>query len=444
MSMKTITKGRICDSAVVEMDKEITKQMFYYMIHTTDDLDIDLFEKSVNKVADTLPILRSVFKAGFWRDHWELPKDGQKLNIIFRTDVDGENFHENAEELFAKTKERTVYPETMPPLKCMIWHHKGGEGNFIAFIMSHALGDPGCGTQIIQCIGKQYQAFGQGKEYTFQTANRGMGYLLRTLGIRNIFSAIKQQVTKPKEEQVFEEICPLNYIKTEDGDVRLYDSLVIPNAEIKAFREKFKDYRFTVNDLLIIMVSRLVKKYNEEANKKSSHVYLSIGVGYRGMLKKEIYTFTNFAGRDEIIIPFDKADDLGYLSTRLREFKTMTRGIHFLFPFIALAGFPIKLQKKIWENATRENLLGWSNRTFSTTNIGNLDSYVKEFGDSILDFRFLASFAYAGLPLISASGFKGDLCIHLSRHTDPDGWIQKVKNDLQTEWEKMLNESYQR
>lgn len=438
--MRNRIKGRILDSAVVEMDRDITKQMFYYMLHTTDDLDIDLFEQSVNKVADTLPILRSVFRLGFWRDYWELPQNGMEQDIVFITDVQGENFHERAEELFTRSKDRVVYPEIMPPLKCMIWHHKAGEGNFIVFVMSHALGDPGCGTEIIHCIAKQYEALRQGKEYTFKNANRGMGYLFHTLGFRNVISAITQQFRKSKEEQIFEEICPLNYDKTEEGHVRLFDFLVMPKQEVKIFREKYKQYKFTVNDMLIIMIARLIKKYNEEINVKSTHIYLSIGVGYRGMLKDGIITITNFAGRDEIIIPFEKADDLNYLSMRLKEFKSMTRGIHFLFPFAALAGFPIKVQKSFWRKATKDNLIGWSNKTFSTTNIGSLDSYVKEFGETIMSFRFLASFAYAGLPLVSASGFRGDLCIYLSRNTDPDGWIQKVKIDIQNEWKRLLNE----
>ena len=44
----------------------------------------------------------------------------------------------------------------------------------------------------------------------------------------------------------------------------------MPKQEVKIFREKYKQYKFTVNDMLIIMIARLIKKYHRlsDANKQ--------------------------------------------------------------------------------------------------------------------------------------------------------------------------------
>jgi len=435
-----VTKARILDTAVIEQDKDITKQLFHYMITVNDRFDVEKLKIAIDKVASEIPIIKSTFEHCFWRDRWNMVFN-YSIDVLVKEEVvEGDDFKSLANEAFKSSRKRVLSPEKEPPFRCMIWKDSQGRGSYIVFLIHHSIVDPVGGLEIIKLIASEYEALIEGKEISIGKNHRGLGYLVRKIGVKDMFASVKQMTNKPQTEPIYQELCPLAYNNTEVDGCRVFEKYYISSDEIKELRKKYKKYGFTVNDLLLIIVARLEKKYNENLIESSTHVYLSVGVGLRKYLSKDLVTVTNYAGRDEIILPIDKVSDLDYIAEEFKKFKLRPVGIVFLIPFLALAGLPIKKQQEVWRSAMQDKLINWSNRAFSTTNIGNIDSYVKGFGNEVVDFNFFASFGYGGLPIISASGYKKNMNIYFSKHIDTDGQVIRVKDDFIKEWKVFFNE----
>jgi NRPS condensation-like uncharacterized protein len=431
--------AKILDSAVVEVDKDVTKQIFYYLISFSEKLDFECFKKALNNTIEDLPILKSTFKSGFWKDKWVVLKNFQLDRLLIVHKIDDKQFSTDAYNEFLNYKEKIVLPEKEPPFKCFAVTGKNSGKKLIVFIVHHSLADPVGGVELVKYIAEHYDAVINNKVFAKRRNHRGLETLLRAIGPSKIFKAVRQMSKKDDTAPVYREICPLDYDNTEKGKCRIIDRLEISPEQMKKLKEVYGKYNFTVNDLLLIITAKLTKHYNENLKNPSSHIYLSVGVGLRKYLKKNLLTITNYAGRDEIVLNYNDVDNLDVLQNKFREFKQKPVGICFLIPFLALALLPIKLQKKIWRNSQKDSLIKWSNKAFSTTNIGLLDKFVQSFGDCVEDASFFASFGYSGLPLISASGYKGKISVYFTKHKDSSGLVKKVKNDFEIIFNKIIN-----
>lgn len=421
-------KANILDSAILEMDKDVTKQIFHLMMYTTNLFDVEIFKKSTDQVIALLPILKSALVAGYWRDHW-IEKDDFTLSDILKVEyIDDINFKEDAFDYYKNYPDKNVLPDEMPPIKILvIVGRKSGE-KLVVFIIHHSLTAPPGASRLIRYFADSYDAVLHNTTLKKQKNYRSLAGLMRAVGFKNIVYTVKKMMKKPEIQPIYQEICELDYDNEGIGTYGTCERLEISQDIVKKISEKYKPYNLTVNDILMYVVAKVIYFYNEKLQNKSTHIFLSIGVALNKYLKKDIFSVSNLAGRDQVIMKYEDVNDINKFASEFHEFKANPIGINFLIPFVSLAMLPISKQKKIWKSKTKDNLLKWSNRSFSTTNIGKLDYFVKPFGKCVKQIEFMASYGYSGLPLISASGYDGKITIFFSKYKDKDNLCIEVKN----------------
>ncbi|MBZ4646024.1 MAG: siderophore/surfactin biosynthesis protein [Clostridia bacterium] len=427
-------KATILESAYWEMDKDIGCQTFYFITYVNENFNIEILKESLKCVVKDIPILSCKFTKGYWRDRW-VPIENFNINQIIRTiRVDKKHFYDDAYSKFLQLKDKRLNLEKEPPLKVIVFYNEETEKKVIVFCTHHSFADPRGNSYLIGLIGSYYNALLHNKALKPKKIYRTLPKLIFSYGV---IKAIKTFLkTETPSMDSYKPLIKMDFDDSNNGSGESIERLIIRKEDLKKLKLYYKDYGFTINDIILYFTLKLTNKYNMNLKEPSSHACLSIGIDLRGYIKDDVLTITNYAGRDFFTVDLKDADDLPGFAKKLKAFREKQEGIGNVMSFVSISMFPIAIQKKIWKSAVGNSLKEWSLRTLVTTNVGKLDDFVKPFGDAVEDISIAMSFPYSGLPVISASGYKDTLTLYFTKFNDKNGLTQKVKNDFN----ELLNE----
>ncbi len=422
------TKASVMESSYWDMDQNICCNTMFLLSHIKSDLNIDILKESLKYVVQTIPILSCRLSKGFWRDKW-IPIDNfEAKQLVTEIRVGKDNFFENAYSEFLKLKNKKIDVEREPLYKILVFYNEEIDEKVLIFCVHHILADGRGAFQLVELTGQYYSGVLR-NNFVLQKNNRKISKLIFSLNARKILKMMNLKVIferKPKE--FFEPLLSMDKIIDEDFGIGI-ERILIEKADLEKVKAYYKDYNFTINDIILHITLKLLEKYNLELEKPSKNLAIALGVDLRKYLDKDMLSISNYSGTEMLKIDIKDVNNKQVVETKLKELKKKTIGLGFIIQPILQSIFPIAIQKKML-TVLKDFINKWSLCSIQTTNVGKVDDYIKPFGVDTQKFSFIGPSPYCGFPLISVSGFKDTITIYFTKYNDIEGLCLKVSNDF--------------
>ncbi|MBX4264176.1 condensation domain-containing protein [Clostridium estertheticum] len=412
-----------------------------YIVANVKTLNLEIFKESLKYIVKDIPMLACKILKGYWRDKWQPIENFDVSQIIETISVDKNSFYEKAYAQFLQLDEKRINLESEPALKVIIFYNEENEKKVIIFCIHHALADGrGC-CEVVKLIANNYCTLLNNNRIVPQKNYRKMSKLLLSINLINILKMIYTELKNLFNPKLFKYLKPLidaNSENTHDSNHESIERIIVSKENIIKLKSLYKDYGFTVNDIILFLSTKLMSKYNRELKEPSEYVGAVMGMDLRRYLKKNILSITNFAIMKFFIVGNSETNDLPRMAENIKTFKNKLSGVGWEFiNQVSLSKiFPVEITKYISDKIAKFFIIDGGSKMIITTNVGRIDDYVTSFGDIVESITFIAGQPIYGFPLVTISGYKDTVTLYFSKYNDENNLTKKVRDDFN----ELLNE----
>lgn len=444
MKKSGIIKASPTESGYLTFDKVTSNNTFYFVTYINEKFSVDALKESVKYVIKDIPKLSYKIKKGFWRDQW-VPINDFCIDQIFETvEVEKEAFENDEEFLdqafskFVDCESKRINLEIEAPIKVKIFCNEKISKKILVYCVHHSFSD-GMGTcQLIELIGKNYDAILHNKiplRHENQSKIAGLFLSLHFKDIIYMFLSSFKTLLRPIMMALAK---PLIEFKEKDNglDEGSIERLLINTKELDKLKEKYKCYNFTFNDIILLLAINMMSKFNNNLKKPSRYLVASLSMNLRKYLSKDCLCICNYSGFDLLIINNKDSGEISKINKSIKDFKKKPLGIGFIMQLFMMNILPAKLQRGIIKSMMNSLAKKGGNYAIVTTNCGKLDKYVTHFGEGLEHISFIGAEVIYGFPSISASGYNDSMVLYFSKYKDGNQLCKVMKNTFL----EMLNE----
>ncbi|MBC2581434.1 hypothetical protein [Clostridium sp. DJ247] len=431
-------KASTIESGFWDFDGKLGCNTMYLITHVKDSFNLEILKESLKYIVKDIPILSCKMSKGYWRDKWERIENFDISQIIQTIRVDKDSFYDKAYSQFVQLVDKRIILENEPPLKVKIFYNEEIENKVIVFCIHHALADGRGSFQLVKLIGTYYYTLFNNNKLVPQKNYRKMSRLIFSFNMITIINMILlclKGLFQPKLSDSFKPLLEMDNINNK-GNGESIERIILSKENINKIKSFYKDFDFTINDIILLLTTKLMTKYNMILKEPSSCVGAALGIDLRRYLKEDILSITNYSVMEMFIVYNTETNDLPRMVEKLKSLKKRPFGIGLILQIFLSNIFPITVQKYIFNKWAKEFIIEGSVRMMQTTNVGKLDDYATPFGDVVENLSFVGPSPRYGFPEVSVSGYKDSLTIYFTKYNDENNLTKKVKNDFN----ELLNE----
>jgi NRPS condensation-like uncharacterized protein len=438
MESRNIT-ANFTESMYDEFDGKVGSNTMY-LVTDMKDLDMEAFRESIKSAIKDVPVMASIINKGYWRDTW-MPVENYDVNQFVKTyEVEENAFYENAYSYFLNLTDKRINLEKEPPFKVKVFYNSSNNNKVVVFCIHHALVDGrGC-FRLVRLIGEHYDAIIKNKPLKPRKNYRSVSTLINSLNIidvtRVLFTSFAGLFLDPINKASMKPLVNKEDDTEANSCKETIERIVIKKESLDKLRAYYKDYDYTVNDILMLLTFKLMVKYNMELEKPSKNVCVALGVDLRRYFKEDYLSISNYSVMDSFTVKLDHVNNLSKMEKEFKRLKEKPIGLGVIVEPMFSSVFPIANQRKMLNKWARKFIIEGSIRGIQTTNVGITDEHLLPFGDIVDNISFVGCSPVCGFPQISIARYKDTLTLHFIKYNDNNGLAQKVKNDYQ----ELLNE----
>jgi NRPS condensation-like uncharacterized protein len=364
-----------------------------------------------------------------------MPVEDYDINQIIKTyEVVEDSFYENAYLHFLQLTDKRINLAKEPPFKVKVFYNQSNNKKVVVFCIHHALVDGrGC-FRLVRLIGEHYHAIMNNQTLKPRENQRAISVLLSSLNIIDVTKALASSFAglflDPINKASMKPLLPREFTSDSNSNETI-ERIVIKDEVLYKLREHYKDYNYTLNDILMHLTFKLMVKYNQTLETPSKNVCIALGIDLRRYFKKDYLSISNYSVMDSFTVKSDHVNDLSKMQKEFRRLKEKPIGLGVIVEPMFSSVFPIAKQRKMLNKWARKFIIEGSIRAIQTTNVGITDEHLLPFGDIVENISFVGCSPVCGFPQISIARYKDTLTLYFIKYNDNSGLVQKVKNDYQ-------------
>lgn len=410
-----------------------------YLVTDMKDLNLEVFRASIKAAIKDVPLMASTMSRGYWRDTWK-PIENYNVDQYIKTyEVEEHPFYEKAYAHFLRLTDKRIDLAKEPPFQVKVFYSNSISKKVVVFCIHHALVDGRGSFRLVRLIGEHYSAILNNQVLTPRENYRSISTLISSLNIVDVSKALFTSFTgmflDPINKASMQPLLPRECDSGVDSNETI-ERIVIKNEDLYKLRAYYKDYNYTLNDILMLLTFKLMVKYNKVLEKPSKNVCIALGIDLRRYFKKEYLSVSNYSVMDSFTVKSEHVNDLSKMQKEFRKLKEKPIGLGVIVEPVFTSVFPIAKQRKMLNKWARKFIIEGSIRAIQTTNVGITDEHMLPFGDLVDNISFIGCSPVCGFPQISIARYKDTLTLHFIKYNDNNGLARKVKDDYQ----ELLNE----
>lgn len=437
-------KAEILDSSMRIMENKHSCNTFYVVLKVNNLFDYKCFVQVTKEVIKQLPIVRSYFQKGVWRDFWG-NVDEEYDSFFVQQDIEIQGDDEEIELVNGFTNSNKKY------LRCGIDHpirfnyFKGKKKGLLVIAVHHTLCDGQPALRLISLIANAYKEmkFGQHRQNT--TINIGKSNPVREIaksyGNKNLlkmFVYMKPSDCIKDANNILQHEC--DYEKEVDRDRIVIRKSLFCRKDLVKIKEQFPQQDITLNDIFLCCGIKVVERFNREKNVNNRAIPISFNINLRRYISKtknEVFFLSNVFAPQSIIHDLKSGSSYDSVMKTVKEIKSIPMGLPFYSMIHMMRFFPIVLVEKVVGGLLKE-VNNQIYQGLSITNVGRLDSFLEGMEDVIEDANIIPTGGKIGFPSACITEYKEILSITFVKYNDEEKLIDIVQQYYEEELSKLM------